>query len=458
MPVERVLIVGGGISGLATAYFLFRYAIPATIIEKTTRTGGLIKTDCIQGCRLEAGPDSFIATKPAVRELAEEMPGLQDQIIGSNDAARRIFVVRNGKLLPMPKGMVMMVPGEWEALQQSELMSEEAKRRIYLETKMKPRERHEDVSVGQFVEEHFGSEVLEYLTEPLLCGVYGGESENLSAESALPRFMGYERKYGSLVKGVQQELRDKPKGGSLFLSFRDGMQTLTDSLAAAIRGRVNIVRAEAGAVARSGEGWRVRVGGETLAARNVVLCCPAHVNAGLIEASVAPVADELASIPYSSAILVMLVYDRAAIGHALDGFGFLVPRGERKTMAAATWVNTKFPNRIRPDLAGLRAFIVGRRAVELEQTPEADVVALVRDDFQRLMGIGAQPLFHTFHRWPNSMPQYVVGHSERVARIFTQLADYPGLFLGGNAFDGVGIPDCLRRAREIAQHICERSI
>jgi oxygen-dependent protoporphyrinogen oxidase len=219
MATERVLILGGGVSGLATAYFLSRCGIPSTIVEKTTRTGGLIKTDCIEGCRLEAGPDSFIATKPAVRELADELPGLHDQIIGSNDAARRIFVARNGKLLPMPKGMVMMVPAEWEPLQQSELLSEEAKRRIDLETSMKPRERQEDISVGQLVNEHFGSEVLEYLTEPLLCGVYGGDSENLSAESVLPRFVGYERKYGSLVKGVQHELRDKPKnGGSLFLS------------------------------------------------------------------------------------------------------------------------------------------------------------------------------------------------------------------------------------------------
>jgi oxygen-dependent protoporphyrinogen oxidase len=458
MAAERVLIVGGGVSGLATAYFLSRYAIPATIIEKSTRTGGLIKTDFIEGCLLEAGPDSFIATKPAVRELAEELPGLRGQIIGSNDAARRIFVVRNGKLLPMPKGMVMMVPGEWEALDQSDLIGEEAKRRIYLETKMKPLERSADISVGQFVEEHFGSEVLEYLTEPLLCGVYGGESENLSAESVLPRFIGYERKYGSLVKGVQQELRDQPKGGSLFLSFRDGVQTLTDSLAAAIAGRASILQGEATAVTRSGKGWRMRVGAETLSARNVVLCCPAHVNAGLLASSVARVADELAAIPYSSAILVMLVYDRGAIGHPLDGFGFLVPRGERKTIAASTWVNTKFPLRVRPGLAALRAFIVGRRALELANAPNADVLALVRDDYQRLMGITAPPLFHTFHRWPNSMPQYVVGHAQRVTNIFTHLAEWPGLFLGGNAYDGVGIPDCVRRAREIAQHICQTSV
>jgi oxygen-dependent protoporphyrinogen oxidase len=455
---ERVLIVGGGISGLATAYFLSRYAIPVTIIEKTNRTGGLIKTDFIDGCRLEAGPDSFIATKPAVSELAEELPGLTEEIIGSNDAARRIFVVRDGQLIAMPHGMVMMVPNEWEPLRQSDLISENAKRRIQDETKIKPRERREDITVGQLVEEHFGAEVLEYLAEPLLSGVYGGDSEKLSAESVLPRFMGYERKYGSLVKGVQQELRDKPRSGSLFLSFSNGMQTLTDSLASTIRDRVNIVPGEATAVTRVGDRWHVRVGNETLSASNVALCCPAHVNARLLEANAPALADELAAIPYSSAILVMLVYDRATLEHPLNGFGFLVPRAERKTIAASTWVNGKFPVRVRPGLAALRAFIVGRQALDLAKTPEADVVSLVREDYRRLMGINAAPLFHTFYSWPNSMPQYIAGHAKRVENIMQRLEENPGLFLGGNAYDGVGVPDCVRRARQMAQHICERCV
>ena len=223
-------------------------------------------------------------------------------------------MVRNGRLMEMPHGMVMMVPGDWEALQNSLLVSDDAKHAIQEETKRKPLDREEDISVGQFVGEHFGEEVLEYLTEPLLCGVYGGESEKLSAESVLPRFVGYERKYGSLVKGVQQELKERPRSGSLFLSFRDGMQTLTNALTEAISDRVQIVRGEATDVRRLGDAWKVRVGGETLSARQVALCCPAHVGARLLESDVTPVADELAAIPYSSAILVMLVYDRAHIG------------------------------------------------------------------------------------------------------------------------------------------------
>lgn len=457
MP-DRVLIIGGGVSGLATAYHLSRYAIPCTIIEKSHRTGGLIKTDVIEGCHLEAGPDSYIATKPSVTELAEELPGLKEQIIGSNDAGRRIFVVRNGKLLPMPQGMVMMVPGDQQALAQSELISESAKRCIHDEIKHPPLERKEDVSVGQFVSEHFNPEILEYLTEPLLCGVYGGESENLSAESVLPRFVGYERKYGSLVKGVQQELKDRPKSGSLFLSFRDGMQTLTNALTRALGDRVQIVRGEATDIRRVGQSWKVRVGSETLSSRQLALCCPAHVNAKLLETDVTPVADELAAIPYSSATLVMLVFDRASLGHPLDGFGFLVPRGERKTVAAATFVDTKWPERNPKNLAAIRLFIVGQRAVELANATEPEILALVRDDLRTFMGITATPLFHTFYRWPASMPQYVVGHGQRVKNIFEHLKNYQGLFLVGNSYDGVGVPDCLRHARQVAQHICSQSV
>ena len=182
------------------------------------------------------------------------------------------------------------------------------------------------------------------------------------------------------------------------------------------------------------------------------------MNARLLEASAPPVAEQLAGIPYSSAIVVMLVYERAKLGHPLDGFGFLVPRGERKTMAAATWVNTKWPIRTPTDLAAIRAFIVGQRAVELASGTQEEVLTLVQDDLQSFMGITAQPLFHTLYCWPGSMPQYVVGHRDRVRKMFEHLAEYPGLFLAGNAYDGVGVPDCLRHAREIAQRICARSV
>jgi protoporphyrinogen/coproporphyrinogen III oxidase len=456
--MEPVLVVGGGVSGLSTAYYLSRAGIPSVLFEKTNRLGGLIQTDVIRNCRLEAGPDSFLASKPAVKELAHDLPGLESQIIGSNDAARRVFVARAGRLVPLPAGMVMMVPGKWPPVLRSELLSASAKVRLLQEILRKPQQRTEDISVGRLVEDHFGSEVLEFIAGPLLSGVYGGDAASLSAASVLPRFLAYEQKYGSLIKGARRELRPKKNREPLFQSFRDGMQVLTDSLARECGGHVSAVHAEISRVQRSGSLWQVSAGEQTLSSPDLVLACPAHVCARLLESSAVPLAEELSAIPYSSAILVTLVYERATLGHPLDGFGFLVPARQRKALAAATWVNVKFPMRVPSHLAALRGFIVGAEATSLLYAPDADVIGLVREDFSRWMGTQTQPLFSTIHRWPDSMPQYVVGHSERRAKIARLLEQYPGLFLTGNAYDGVGIPDCIRGAQEISKQVSGRRV
>ncbi|MGH9693355.1 MAG: protoporphyrinogen oxidase, partial [Bryobacteraceae bacterium] len=344
--------------------------------------------------------------------------------------------------------MVMMVPGKWPPVLRSELLSPRAKARLLQETFRKPQQRTEDISVGRLVEDHFGSEVLEFIAAPLLSGVYGGDTANLSAASVLPRFLAYEQKYGSLIRGARRELRPKKKREPLFQSFRDGMQVLTDSLARESGGHVSAVHAEISRVQRSGSLWQVSAGEQTLSSPDLVLACPAHVCARLLESSAVPLAEELSAIPYSSAILVTLVYELATLGHPLNGFGFLVPARQRKALAAATWINVKFPVRIPSHLAALRGFIVGAEATTLFHAPDADVIDLVREDFSRWMGIEARPLFSTIHRWPDSMPQYVVGHSERRAKIARLLEQYPGLFLTGNAYDGIGIPDCIRGAQE----------
>lgn len=452
MSGARVAIVGGGVSGLATAYYLGQRGIHSILIERSNRLGGLIKTDLLEGCCLEAGPDSYISTKPAVTQLTEELPALNGQIISSNDAARRIFIVRSGRLVPLPRGMTMMVPGRLLPALRSDLFSPATKLRFLTERFSRPRERVADVTVGELVADHFGEEVLEYVADPLLSGVYGGNARDLSAESVLPRFIGFEKRFGSLIQGVRQEMNGSPKTG-LFLSLRDGMQSLTDALTGAIENSTRIVHGEATAVWRHNTGWQIELAGERCSVEQLVLACPAHSCARLLEASAPELTSQLAAIPYSSAILVTLLYRAADIDHPLDGFGFLVPPRERRTVAAATWINRKFPTRIATGWIAIRAFIVAEQAVQLERAQDSELAELVQQDLATLLGIIAKAQRSLTNRWPHSMPQYVVGHRARQQTIAQLLKDQPALHLVGNAYDGVGIPDCVRLARATAQEI-----
>ena len=454
---SKTVVIGGGVSGLATAYFLGKLGIRPTLVEKSNRLGGLIQTDLVEGCQLEAGPDSFLAAKGSVAQLAGELGDLADQMIGSNDAQRRIYVVRDGRLVPMPCGMVMMAPAEWGPVLRSELFSVKTKLRFLLEPFTSPRHRSDDVSVGQLVLEHFGKEVLEYLAEPLLAGVYGGDSAALSAESVLPRFVGYERDYGSLIKGVRRETRQQPHSGGIFRSFSGGMQSLTDALINAIRASSEVVHAEVTQVEEgTGGGWRVKAKGEWISADSVVLACTSHVASNLLESAAPSLSGALAKIPYSSAILATFVYRRSELMHPLDGFGFLVPSAERETVAAATWINTKFPTRLPKEFAAIRAFIVGSDAAGLLHASAEEIVQVVRGQLDRIMGIKSDPLFYKIAFWPASMPQYTVGHRERRQFINGCLTCLEGLYLVGNAYEGVGIPDCVRLAKEAAGQIATR--
>jgi len=449
----EVVIVGGGISGLSTAYFLATQGIRSTIVEKSNRLGGLIRTDLVEGCRLEAGPDSYLATKPAATELARELGDLGRQIIGSNDKARRIFIVRHGKLVPMPEGMVMMVPARLMPALRSELFSFKTKLGFVSEALAAPRDRAEDVSLEAFILDHFEREVLDYVAEPLLTGVYGGAPANLSAQSVLPRFVKYEQTYGSLIRGVRREQRAKSRQSSTFLSFERGMQSLTDSLARAAETFQTTLCAPATRVGRTADGWLVQAGAQSFTTDHVVLACPAHACSELLARAEPNLAAKLAEIPYSSAVLVTLAYKRSSLPRIPEGFGFLVPQTERRHVAAATWVSTKFPSRVPAETAVSRAFIVGSPAEELSGVGHETLLNLVRAELRDLAGIEVQPLFHTVHIWPKSMPQYVVGHAERRREIARMLDATPGLYLVGNAYDGVGIPDCVSLAKETAKRI-----
>jgi oxygen-dependent protoporphyrinogen oxidase len=452
--MRRAVIVGGGISGLSAAYELSKAGIPATIVERRRRLGGVIQTDTVEGCLLEAGPDSFLAAKPWALELIREL-GLAGDVIASNDHRRVTYVVRGGRLVPLPDGLMLMVPTRIWPLVATPLLGWPTKIRMGLEWLRRPPQRPPpDRSVAEFIQDHYGREAVDYLAEPLLAGVYGGDPNRLSVASVLPQFAELEARHGSLTRGVLAVRARAAKAASrpLFQTLKGGLGQLTAALERAAAPALEVLAGEAEAAERAASGWRVRVDGEWIDAGHLVLACPAHEAAALASGFAPEMAALLGGIEYTSSMTVALVYDRRELGHPLAGFGFLVPRRERRRLVACTWVGTKFSFRVPERLAVLRCFLGGTDDSALGED-DATVVALLRAELKDLMGVTAAPLFHRISRWPRSMAQYTVGHGRRIARIEGLVRNLPGLHLAGNAYHGIGIPDCIRLGRQAARRI-----
>jgi oxygen-dependent protoporphyrinogen oxidase len=437
----RAGIVGGGISGLACAYYLQRAGIDALVFDPAP--GGPIGTVVVDGCILETGPESWLAAKPWAEQLIREL-GMGDQLVGSNDARRRTYVVRHGRFEPLPEGLQLVVPTRILPVLQSQLFSWGTKYRMAAEVFRNP-QALPDRSVSEFVTDHFDREAVDYLAEPLLAGVYGGSPDQLSAPSVLPKFVEYEQRFGSVVVGALREKR-KSGGQSVFKSLKNGIGSLIDAL----REHIRIVPAWVESIAPADEeiaGWRIRAAGEWHNFDQVVLCCGANHAADLVVPIDTGAAELLGSIPYTGSAIWTLGYNREDVPHPLDAFGFLVPGPERRAIMACTWLGTKWLGRVPQGKAVLRCFStdpnIAREAVQA--------------DLQRLMGITAEPAFALLHRWPDSMPQYTVGHSARIAELEKRMTAIPGLRLAGNAYYGIGIPDCVRSARQAAELIAREA-
>ena len=445
----QVVIVGGGISGLSAAYDLARAGADCIILEKQPRLGGVIETRSWENCLIDCGPDSFISQKPEALTLIREL-GLESEVIGSNDRQRSTYILKNGRLVALPDGVMMIVPSRVMPMVRSPLLSWAAKIRMGLELFRRPGY-SPDRSVADFVIDHFGQETLDYLAEPLLSGVYGGDPSQLSVASVLPRFLQMEAQYGSLGRAVFKARRKAPPGGggSLFRTLKGGLGTLVDALSK----RVNVRQAEAVAIERREGGFQVRAGGDWMDADQVVIACPAHAAAALLAGVDGELARLLSGIPYSSSLTLSLIYRESEFDGQRAGFGFLVPKRERQRLAACTFVGAKFPYRAPEDKIVLRCFFggVGDEAV-LSESDDA-LLAIAREELRRILGLTAVPVFHAISRWPRSMAQYIVGHGSRVREIKDRAAAIPGLYLAGNAYEGIGIPDCIRTGREAAKRI-----
>ena len=433
-----VVIVGGGISGLATAYYLAQRGIRPTLIEQAPRLGGMVSTELIGGNRVENGPDSFLLNKTAAVELIRAI-GLEDQLIPRNEARHATYIWKQGRLQPLPDGLSMMIPTRILPILRSGLLSWRTKLRMGLEWFRGKQGSAEEESVGELVRRHYGQEAVDYLAEPLLAGVYGGDCEKMSATEVLGRFVELERRYGSLTKGV---LRERSKGAKAeFRSMKGGMGQITERLAELLRDQCDFITGRVESLQHAGDLWRLRVGDEWTEARQVVLACSALGSGRLLGSA------DLASIEHTSVATVMFGFRGADLQHPLNGFGFLVPKRERRLLLAATWVNTKFDHRAAADTVLIRCFT----GIDGMNLGDGALTAAMLDELKEKMGLAAKPAFTRINRWPQSMPQYHVGHRALVKRIEAALP--AGVYLVGNAYSGVGVPDCIRLAKAAAGNV-----
>ncbi|MCS7259814.1 MAG: protoporphyrinogen oxidase [Anaerolineae bacterium] len=471
----HVVIIGGGITGLAAAYYLEKHAPPYvtySVLEGDTRWGGKIVTENISGFIVEGGPDSFLTQKPAALNLCREL-GLEERLLGTNEAQRKVYVLLNGRLRPLPDGVMLVIPTRFTPFVTSSLISWPGKLRMALDLVIPRRRQDGDESLASFIRRRLGQEALDKIAEPLMAGIHVADAERQSLAATFPRFMELERVHRSLIKGMliqkRQLARRAVPAPPLFMTLRDGLGELVSALCARLRGdmRLNspVVRLEKvdgnGMATPHGRanGYLVRLrDGQTIYADAIVLAVPAYTAATLVAPLHATLAQRLHSIRYVSTATLSLGYRRSELDHPLDGFGFVVPRREPTHLMACTWTSTKFFHRAPAGYALLRVFLGGpHREATLALDDEA-ILDLVRKELQCIMGIRADPVFVRLHRWQDANPQYDVGHLERVAEIEGLVAALPGLYLTGSAFRGVGIPDCIVQGENVAKAVLSMAV
>ena len=469
----RIAIIGGGIAGLAAAYEVEKAgaagaAVEYTLYETRPRLGGSLASETVNGAVLERGPDSFLTEKPAAAELCREL-GLGADLLASNDAGRKTYIVVRNRLVALPDGLMFLVPTKLVPTAFTRLFGLRTKMRMALELLRPPRPSGHDESVAELVRRHFGQEAVDRLANPLLSGIYGGDAAQLSAQTVLPRLVDMERMYGSLTRGMLAAHRKMRalattssktpnRGTAIFTALRGGMSQLVDALTIRLNPASVRTATPVSAIRKTTDGWSV----ETDRARDefdaLIMAAPAWA-AGPLLAAVDPVlGSDLSAIPYSSSITVNLIYDEARIGRLPEGFGFLVPAVEGRAMLACTFVHRKFLGRTPPGKAVFRAFLGGTKHNNLLGETDSALVATVRREMSEILGAkifsaAVEPEHAQVSRWRGAMAQYAVGHKKRMQSITNRVAALPGLRLAGNAYDGIGVPDCIRLGRQAAREL-----
>ncbi len=460
-----VVVVGGGIAGLAAALRARELAaergtpLRVTLLEAAPRVGGSIASERADGFLIESGADSFLTEKPWALALCRRI-GLEDRLITTRDAERRTFVVHGGRLHPLPEGFLLLAPTRLAPLLGSPLFSWPGKLRMALDLLLPRVASGTDESLATFVTRRLGREALERVAQPLIGGIYTADPARLSVAATMPRLLEMERRHRSLILAMRHQARVAATSGSgarwsLFVSFAEGMETLVRALAQRLPEGAICLGARVAAVRpRAAHDFEITLAdGESMRARGVIVATPAYVAADLVRPFAAALATELAAIPHASSATVTLAYARADVPHPLDGFGFVVPAIEGRRLIACSFSSVKYARRAPEGAVLLRVFCGGVLAAAMAERADDELVDAARDELRALLGIVAPPRLVRVHRHARAMPQYEIGHLARVATIDAAVARHPGLALAGNAYRGVGVPDCVHSGEDAAERL-----
>jgi oxygen-dependent protoporphyrinogen oxidase len=476
--MTNTIIIGGGIAGLAAAYYLQdRSQAPAqiTLLEQASYWGGKIITDRVDhlvpggSFVVEGGPDTFVVTKPWAVNLCKEL-GIADRLRGTNPRTKKTYILKKDHLHELPGGLTMMIPTEFSPMIRTGLLSWLAKARMGMDFFLPAAPENGDETLGEFVTRRLGRSAYENLIEPLMSGIYAGDGDQLSLQSTFPYLRDLEIEHGGLVKGALAVRRERarkarsngnspqpsPGSRSIFLTPLTGLSEIVEALVesldeSGVELRLNVT---VQSISRTSEGYCVHFpNGDTLDANHIILATPAYVTADLIEGFAPDLASELRDIEYVSTATVTLAYRESDLPRPLDGYGYVVPRSQGRQALACTWTSTKFPHRAPDGFVLLRVF-VGRAGQEDQISwDDPGLLHIAREELRLTLGIKAEPFLTRIYRWDKAMPQYNLGHPERLKRVEAYLADLPCLALAGNGYRGIGIPDCIYSGELAAESI-----
>ncbi len=469
--MKKIVIIGGGISGLSTFYYLKKYIneknlhAEIQLIEKSGRFGGQIKTEYDGEFIFEGGSDCFIREKPWALELCREL-GIEEKLVNTREENSGTFIYHSGKLHPLPEGLMLLVPTKFLPFATTGLFSIPGKLRMAIEAFVPKKKNNSDETLEGFVTRRFGRELLEMIAEPLIAGIHSGDPEKMSVQSTFPRFHQMEKDHGSLTRATlaarkkMREMMKKRNPGvperSFFISFKNGMYELVEKMLDKLKGENLSTGKEVTSISKDSSGrFMINIRGtESIIADSVVITTPAYVSSTLLKGLNGKMSNSMELIPYIKSCTISIVYKKSDIQDRLPrAFGFLVPSVEKRNIMAATFTSLKWPNRCPDEYIMLRCFVGGKHRQEFVEKDDETLIKIARDELQSIIGIEAEPVKYRIFRWINNMPQYNMGHQELVETIDKGMRDNRGLYVTGSAYKGIGIPDCINNAEITAKSI-----